>query len=66
MKDAKIDMRKKWSSDKQYDVCYLLYDAGKWGGIKGTIAQANGLVDRGYRICIVCRTPKPDWIDIRT
>jgi len=57
---------KKWNSNKRYDVCYLLFDAGKWGGVKGTIAQANGLADRGYRVCIVCRTAKPDWIDVHT
>ena len=57
---------KKWPTPMQYDICYLLYNVEKWGGVKGTIAQANGLVDRGYRVCIVCRTDKPGWIDIRT
>jgi O-antigen biosynthesis protein len=57
---------KKFPTEHRYDVCYLLYDSGKWGGVKGTIAQANGLIGLGYRVCIVCRTAKPDWIDIHT
>ena len=63
-KPTRGNAAKRWPSDKVYDVTYLLFDAGKWGGVKGTIAQANGLTDRGYRVCIVCRTEKPDWIDI--
>lgn len=49
----------------KYNVCYLLYDAEKWGGVMFILTQANGLAGRGYRVCMVCRTPKPDWMDLR-
>ena len=25
---------KKFPSDRKYDVCYILYDTSKWGGVK--------------------------------
>lgn len=54
-----------FASTKAYDVCYLLFDTGKWGGVKGTLVQINGLVDRGYRVCLVSRADPPDWFDLK-
>jgi O-antigen biosynthesis protein len=56
---------KKWNSDKQYDVCYILYDTSKWGGVKGTLVQVNGLIERGYSVCLVAASAKPSWFLVK-
>jgi GT2 family glycosyltransferase/tetratricopeptide (TPR) repeat protein/glycosyltransferase involved in cell wall biosynthesis/2-polyprenyl-3-methyl-5-hydroxy-6-metoxy-1,4-benzoquinol methylase len=56
---------KKFPSRTKYDVCYVLFDTSKWGGVKGTLVQINGLVDRGYRVCLVSKSGPPDWFDLK-
>jgi len=57
---------KKWDSNKEYDVCYVLYNTDKWGGVKSVLSHINGLVDRGYRVCLVSKSGPPTWYALKS
>jgi glycosyltransferase involved in cell wall biosynthesis len=46
-------------------IVFLLESAGLWGGVKVILEDANGLVDRGHRVTVVCKSPPPDWMELR-
>ena len=47
-------------------VTYLITSIlGVTGGNMTLLRQANALADRGHRVTIVTRTPRPAWFDIR-
>ena len=52
---------KYFQSENEYDVCYVLEDTGKWGGVKGTFVQANGLTELGYKVVVVSKSNAPNW-----
>ena len=56
---------KKFPSDRKYNVSYILYDTSKWGGVKGTLVQINGLVERGYRVCLISKSGPPEWFPLK-
>lgn len=45
-------------------ICYLLEDAGIWGGSKVVLEQANALSERGHNVTVVCRGARPDWMKV--
>jgi glycosyltransferase involved in cell wall biosynthesis/2-polyprenyl-3-methyl-5-hydroxy-6-metoxy-1,4-benzoquinol methylase len=57
-------INKKFPSNNKYDVCYILEDTGKWGGVKGTFVQANGLKDLGYNVVVVSKANAPNWYEL--
>jgi glycosyltransferase involved in cell wall biosynthesis len=45
--------------------CYLLEDTGLCGGVKVVYEQAEALQERGHRVEILSKGPRPDWYDLR-
>jgi O-antigen biosynthesis protein len=62
----KNSISKKFITDKRYDVCYILYNTDKWGGVKSALSHINGLVDRGYRVCLVAKSGPPAWYRLKS
>jgi glycosyltransferase involved in cell wall biosynthesis/tetratricopeptide (TPR) repeat protein len=54
------------SGPDRLSVTYLISSIlGVTGGNLTLLRQANALADRGHRVAIVTRTPRPSWFDIR-
>jgi len=54
------------SGEDRLSVTYLISSIlGVTGGNLTLLRQANALADRGHRVAIVTRSPRPSWFDIR-
>ncbi len=43
-------------------ITYLIEEAEQpWGGVQTIFREADALLDRGHRVCIVCKTGEPSW-----
>ncbi|MGZ0051798.1 glycosyltransferase family 4 protein [Brevibacillus gelatini] len=46
-------------------ITYVMNHVRVCGGAKIVLEQANRLVDRNHNVSIVCKAPKPEWIEVK-
>ncbi|MGE7272712.1 glycosyltransferase family 4 protein [Brevibacillus panacihumi] len=72
-KSVKQEYSNVWNTDFPLDysstgplkITYVMNHVRVCGGAKIVLEQANHLVDRNHEVSIVCRAPKPDWMEVK-